>query len=132
MFIIYLFFIISSTPKILLFLIFLFHLSLFRCISPTSFFFFFSFFPHHLRTTSFLFLFSFFFPFFFPTTHVPPPFLFTYPLQQLHQQKPSNFSKKNPNKFTNFHSNIIKNNNKFTNFHRNIMKNHQNQTSIGS
>jgi hypothetical protein len=70
---------------------------------PLSFFFFFFFFSppptYHFFSLSF-FLFSFFFFPHHPPN--PPPFLFTSPLQQLHQQKPSNFSKKKPSKFTNF------------------------------
>ena len=39
----------------------------------------------------------------------------------------SNFSKKKPSKFTNFHSNITENHSKFTKFHSNITKKYQNQ-----
>jgi hypothetical protein len=43
--------------------------------------------------------------------------------------EPSNFSKKNPSKFTNFHRNITENH---TNFYNNITENHQNQNNTST
>ena len=91
-------------------------ISLYSVVYPLPLFFFF--FPHHPRTTSFLFLLSFLFFPHHPRT--PLPFFLLLPH--------SNLSKKN-SKFTNFHSNITENNSKFTNFHSNITKKYQNQTS---